>query len=261
LNARDAMPGGGTIAFSVEARTVPPDDAPADQAPGQYVVFVVADSGTGMSADVASRAIEPFFSTKAGRGSGLGLSMVYGFVQQSGGGMSIRSTPGAGTRIELFLPVAADPVGVGATDNARIVDTNIETVEDIAHPGKALVVEDDDAVRAVATAFMRSLGYGVTAAADHDAALACLDAGEGTFDVVFSDLMLGPGPDGIALAQAIRSRWPRIGIVITSGHAQVLDAHRVPGTEMLAKPYDREQLAAAVARSRARAARNPPRAA
>jgi signal transduction histidine kinase len=104
LNARDAMPGGGTIAFSVEARTVPPDDAPTDQAPGQYVVFVVADSGTGMSADVASRAIEPFFSTKGGRGSGLGLSMVYGFVQQSGGGMSIRSTPGAGTRIELFLP-------------------------------------------------------------------------------------------------------------------------------------------------------------
>ena len=73
LNARDAMPGGGTIAFSVEARSVPPDDAPADQAPGEYVVFVVADSGTGMSADVASRAIEPFFSTKAGRGSGLGL--------------------------------------------------------------------------------------------------------------------------------------------------------------------------------------------
>ena len=261
LNARDAMPGGGTIAFSVEARTVPPDDAPTDQAPGQYVVFVVADSGTGMSADVASRAIEPFFSTKAGRGSGLGLSMVYGFVQQSGGGMSIRSTPGTGTRIELFLPVAADPAGVGLKDNATIVDTNIETVEDIAHPGKALVVEDDDAVRAVATAFMRSLGYSVIAAADYEAALACLDASEGTFDVVFSDLMLGPGPDGIALAQAIRTRWPRIGIVITSGHAQVLDAHRVPGTEMLAKPYDRDQLAAAVARSRARAARNPPRAA
>jgi CheY-like chemotaxis protein len=123
------------------------------------------------------------------------------------------------------------------------------------------VVEDDDAVRAVATAFMRSLGYGVTAAADHDAALACLDAGGGTFDVVFSDLMLGPGPDGIALAQAIRSRWPRIGIVITSGHAQVLDAHRVPGTRCSPSPTIGNSSRPAVARSRARAARNPPRAA
>ena len=248
LNARDALPRGGTIAISIFERTVSAADAPADLAPGRYVVFAVSDSGVGMSADVAARAIEPFFTTKADRGSGLGLSMVYGFVQQSGGGMVLRSTPGAGTRVELFIPVAPDAASVAEEDHVASFD---------ARPsGKALVVEDDDAVRAVALAFVRSLGYEATPATAHDAAIACLEAEDGAFDLVFSDLMLGGGPDGMALAEAVRRRWPRVAFLLTSGHAHGLEVHRVPGIEMLPKPYDREQLAAAVARCRGKRARH-----
>jgi hypothetical protein len=136
LNARDAMPGGGTIAFSVEARTVPPDDAPADQAPGSMSCSLVADSGTGMSADVASRAIEPFFSTKAGRGSGLGLSMVYGFVQQRWRRHDDPQHARSGHAHRTVPPGRGGSGGVGSTDNARIVDTNIENGRRHRAPGQ-----------------------------------------------------------------------------------------------------------------------------
>jgi len=244
LNARDAMPDGGEIRFSAFERRVAYSAADGLE-PGRYVVFAVEDSGSGMPADVAARAIEPFFSTKGTRGSGLGLSMVYGFVQQSGGGMSIESAPGAGTRVELLLPVAdaAPDVGVAGVPSTRT-----------APPGKALVVEDEDAVRAIAAAFMRSFGYDVIAVEDFDAALAALNAVDGAVDIVFSDLMLGNGQDGMALADVIRRRWPAVPFLLTSGHAHGIALPPSSGIEMLSKPYDRERLAAAVAACRSKRA-------
>jgi signal transduction histidine kinase/ActR/RegA family two-component response regulator len=243
LNARDAMPDGGEITFSVVERRVGAGRAPAELSPGNYVVYSVSDTGTGMPPEVAARAVEPFFSTKGTRGSGLGLSMVYGFVQQSGGGMTIRSTPGSGTCVELLLPIAHAEAARGAKG---------ATAAPALPPGRALVVEDEDAVRDVAAAQLRSLGYDVVAVDGYDSALAVLDAQAHEIDVVFSDLMLGSGPDGLALADVVRQRWPRTPILITSGHPYGFALPPSSGIEMLAKPYDRERLAAALAACRSR---------
>lgn len=243
LNARDAMPNGGEITFSVAERRIGPERAPTELASGHYVVYSVSDTGTGMPTDVAARAIEPFFSTKGTRGSGLGLSMVYGFVQQSGGGMTIRSTPGSGTCVELFLPIAQVAV---ALDRTRM-----PTIPAVP-PGRALIVEDEEAVRDVAAAQVRSLGYDVVAVDGFDAAVAVLEARARDIDVVFSDLMLGSGPDGLALADSVRRRWPDIPVLLTSGHPYGIALPPSSGIEMLAKPYDRERLAAALAACRSR---------
>lgn len=248
LNARDAMPDGGQISISASERRIAADRTPADLNPGRYVVFAVEDSGTGMPAEVAARAIEPFFSTKGTRGSGLGLSMVYGFVQQSGGAMSIHSSPGTGTRVELLLPVA------DVVPEVQTVAKESQTHAASAL-GRALVVEDEEAVRAIAAAFMRSFGYDVIAVDGFDAALAVLDVEDGAFDVVFSDLMLGNGPDGMALAAAARERWPDLPVLLTSGHAHRIAPQPMSGIEMLSKPYDRERLAAAVAACRSKTSR------
>ena len=250
LNARDAMPDGGDITFSVAERRIGPDRTSAGLAPGHYVVYSVSDTGTGMPVDVAARAIEPFFSTKGSRGSGLGLSMVYGFVQQSGGGMTIQSTPGTGTQVALFLPIAhaVAPTREGAPSTPSTPSLP---------PGRALVVEDETAVRDVAVAQVKSLGYDVVAVDGFDAALAVLDTQAHEIDVVFSDLMLGSGPDGLALADVIRQRWPRTPVLLTSGHPYGIALPPSSGIEMLAKPYDRERLAAALAACRSRSQAAP----
>ncbi|MCC8364664.1 PAS domain S-box protein [Lysobacter sp. A6] len=239
LNARDAMPDGGSITLSVKEHWVPPGGTLAGLAPAHYIAYSVADTGTGMPPDIVARAIEPFFTTKGGRGSGLGLSMVYGFVQQSGGGMTIDSTAGVGTRVSLYLPVAREVLAHRPSSGVPVAS---------AHAARALIVEDDAEVRAIASAFVRSLGYDIVAVPDYDAAVAQLARDRGAFDVVFSDLMLGGGPDGAALAALVRERWPAIGVVVTSGHAHGLEGEQP--YEILPKPYDREQLAAALSRCR-----------
>jgi PAS domain S-box-containing protein len=244
LNARDAMPNGGRIRIAAGERIVTTGSEHADLAPGRYVLFSVEDSGTGMPADVAARAVEPFFSTKGTRGSGLGLSMVYGFVEQSGGAMSIASTPGIGTRVDLLLPA------IDGVPEVRAIAH--EFPSDAA--GRALVVEDEAAVRSIAAAFMRSFGYDVVAVDGYDAALAALDSADAGFDIVFSDLMLGNGPDGMALAESVRMRWPGMPILLTSGHAHGLALPPTSEIGMLAKPYDRERLANAVAACRSKVA-------
>ena len=244
LNARDAMPDGGVITLAVEERWIASAHTVPGLSPGHYLVYSVADTGKGMSPDVATHAIEPFFSTKGGRGSGLGLSMVYGFARQSGGGMQIASVPDEGTHVSLFLPVApvedVMPLGTGG-------------LEVQAAPGTALVVEDDDDVRAIAASFLRSLGYEVAAVSNYDAALARLGEDGAGLNVVFSDVMLGSGPDGVALANVVRARWPGIAVVLTSGHA-LGSRSDSSGFVLLHKPYDRGQLAAALARARRPAA-------
>jgi PAS domain S-box-containing protein len=241
LNARDAMHRGGELRIALDTVELEASKLPNAAAPGRYARFCVVDTGVGMSAEVMARAIEPFFTTKdQGRGSGLGLSMVYGFVRQSGGELRIASRLGYGTQVEVLLPVAAAAPSASATP-------------EVAATGKGvvLVVEDDPAVADVAAAFVASLGYQVRAVADAEAALAVL-AGSEPIDIVFSDVLLGAGPDGVALATRARALRPGLPILLTSGHAAT---PTLEGVELLRKPYERVALGAALARAREGAAR------
>jgi len=180
--------------------------------------------------------MEPFFTTKeAGRGSGLGLSMVYGFAKQSGGHLQITSHLGAGTRVELFLPAARH----AAPQEQSIASPSV------GGKGEAvLVVEDDTAVRNIAVAFLRSSGYRVEAVANAADALTVLGQDCG-IDLLFSDVMLGEGMNGHALAQEARRQRPDLPVLLTSGyeeHAQTTASH----FDLLRKPYRREQLLAEV---------------
>ena len=236
LNARDAMPRGGNITISAEERWVDAEGTKADLRPGHYIVFSVADTGLGMTAETLARAVEPFYTTKGpGRGSGLGLSMVYGFVEQSGGHFRIDSRLGYGTRIELYLPTAEASATDAATRTADISPGDGELV---------LVVEDEAAVRNIASAFLRSLGYRVKAVGSAEQALESIDS-DPAIALLFSDVMLGTGMNGKELAIAARSRRPELAVLLASGY----DDTTVPDGvdfELLRKPYLRDQLAAAL---------------
>jgi PAS domain S-box-containing protein len=249
LNARDAMPRGGVLTLSVGERWIAPDETLPELASGHYIVFSVVDTGHGMSEETLDRAIEPFFTTKdIGRGSGLGLSMVYGFVRQSGGYLRFDSELGYGTRVDLFLPVAKttheaeQPVAPEANTGAG------ETV---------LVVEDEPAVRNISAAFLRSLGYRVRAVGGAEEALRELDEDD-SIALLFSDVMLGDGMDGNELAREAKRRRPDLQVLLTSGYEDSV-ARQDPGDadrfELLRKPFRREQLAAAARRSLAQRTR------
>lgn len=237
LNARDAMPRGGNLRLGVAPREIDEAAAQPDLAPGRYVVFSVGDTGLGMRPEVAARAFEPFFTTKGmGKGNGLGLSMVYGFAQQSGGAVRIESRLGYGTRVSLFLPqtAAAAPDGeVVAAPTRRGLGQRI------------LVVEDDARVRAVAVGFLRSLGYQVREAADAVAAMQVLGSDPG-IDLMFSDVALGAESSGPELAQAARRLRPHLPVVLTSANEQTLGDVAGRPFPFLRKPYLREALAAIV---------------
>ena len=249
LNARDAMPRGGVLTLSVGERRISPDETLPELASGHYVVFSVADTGYGMNEETLARAVEPFFTTKdVGRGSGLGLSMVYGFVRQSGGYLRFDSELGYGTRVDLFLPVAKTAVDAAQPAAA---ETNTGAGQAV------LVVEDEPAVRDISAAFLRSLGYRVHAVGSAEEALRKLDDDD-TIALLFSDVMLGDGMDGNELAREARRRRPDLQVLLTSGYEDSVarqdpaDADRF---ELLRKPFRREQLAAAARRSLARRAR------
>lgn len=240
LNARDAMPHGGEIAIKAREHWAAADSTRPEQRPGHYLAFSVVDTGRGMSPDVLARAFEPFFTTKAiGRGSGLGLSMVYGFVKQSDGHLRIESEPGHGTRVELFLPVATGEQTLESQPGLAAVHGS-ETV---------LVVEDEQEVRNIAAAFLRSLKYHVIAVGSAIEALEQLAAND-NIALLFSDVMLGGGMNGIELAQAARSLRPRLGVLLTSGYDEPATAASPASSfELLRKPYRREQLGVAVRRN------------
>jgi len=239
LNARDAMPQGGVITLSVGEVWVAARDSRPDLEPGHYIVFWVEDSGHGMAPDTLQRAIDPFFTTKdSGRGSGLGLSMVYGFVRQSGGSMLIESREGYGSRIRLYLPVA------------RAQAVRVEASTDVVrgHGQGIVVVEDDEAVRAIAVAFLASLGYRIHPVGTSGEALRMI-ADHPDVALLFSDIMLGDGMDGHALAAAAKAIRPGVAILMTSGYDdRTLSVERGDADvyPLLRKPYRREQLAAAV---------------
>ncbi|QQP95466.1 PAS domain S-box protein [Lysobacter enzymogenes] len=242
LNARDAMPRGGEIAIEArahEAAARPGGDDDGELAAGDYLRILVADTGRGMAPETLARAMEPFFTTKeAGRGSGLGLSMVYGFAKQSGGDLRIDSALGYGTRVELFLPAARAPAAAPAPPGGAHAPGRGETV---------LVVEDDAAVRAIALAFLRASGYRAAAVASAGEALRYL-AGDGEAAAMFSDVMLGEGMNGKDLAAAARRLRPGLPVVLTSGY-ETETANAGEAFDLLRKPYRREQVAAAIARA------------
>ena len=208
--------------------------------PGQYVQIAVTDNGEGMPKEVLDRVFEPFFTTKeVGKGSGLGLSMVYGFVKQSNGHVSIYSEPGLGTTVRMYLP-ALDAV-------AREVPELPSTEEQAAASGKetVLVVEDDPFVRSYAIMSLKSLGYRVTAAIDGNEALQKLGDG-GRVDVLFTDIVMPGGINGWELADRAMQTQPRLRVLLTSGYAlETLSAQgRLrDGSVILAKPYRKTELA------------------
>lgn len=240
LNARDAMPRGGDITIKASDRWISNDHASPELGAGHYVVFCVCDTGRGMTPETLARAAEPFFTTKsAGHGTGLGLSMAYGFVKQSGGNVRIESQLGYGTRVELYLPVAPSSSPTLPPPLPSLSTGYGETV---------LLVEDDPEVRAIAEASLRSLGYRVIAASDAREALQELEANK-SIELLFSDVMLGPGMSGTELAQAARDRRPDLAVLLTSGYDNAItDSTTGTAFELLRKPYRREQLGVAIRR-------------
>ncbi|MBN8890680.1 MAG: hypothetical protein BGP12_17830 [Rhodospirillales bacterium 70-18] len=231
LNARDAMPEGGTLRIEARAAAAPCPQAPPGLAPGDYVVLAVVDHGTGMEPAVAARAVEPFFTTKGAKGSGLGLSMVHGFAHQSGGDVRIDSAPGRGTAVEIWLPRAA----------AAASPTAAPPAIRLRGAGRVLLVDDTPDVLLTIGAFVESAGYDVTRADGGEQALALLAAGE-RFDALVTDYAM-PGLNGAALIRAALPLQPGLATLIITGFAEIDGLDTLPPTvRTLRKPFRREDL-------------------
>jgi signal transduction histidine kinase len=239
INARDAMEGRGRLKIEASNVTLDADYARANPEvmPGQYVLLAVGDTGTGMTAEVLQQAFDPFFTTKPdGRGTGLGLSMGYGFVKQSGGHIKIDSTVGEGTCIRIYLPRSLQSEDHLVDIDATPVTGGSEMV---------LVAEDDEAVRDAVVAMFNDLGYRVLKARDAQSALTIIESGM-PIDLLFTDVVM-PGPlQSTELARKARERMPHLAVLFTSGYSQNALA---PGgrlaaeVELLSKPYSRDALA------------------
>ena len=243
VNARDAMPDGGKLTLETSNTYLDETYAATDAevSPGQYVMIAVSDTGTGMSKETLSRVFEPFFTTKeVGRGTGLGLSMVYGFVKQSGGHVTVYSEEGEGTTVKLYFPrrhgesdtVGGEPVVAVPKGSAGEV---------------VLLVEDNEDVRAYSAAILAELGYAVIEAAEAEAALAILRS-EARIDLLFTDVVL-PGKTGRVLADAATVLRPGLKVLFTTGYSRNAIVHHGrldPGVHLLPKPFTFEQLAARV---------------
>jgi CheY-like chemotaxis protein len=238
VNARDAMPTGGTL--TIEAHNI--SHGANGSPPGDHVLIEVKDTGFGMTAETAARAFEPFFTTKGpGHGTGLGLSMVHGFVHQSGGTIRLVSRIGEGTSACLLLPRSLRALASMQATDARFAQQR--------GAERVLLVDDNADVRLSAGDQLRSLGYRVSEADSGDAALALLEADPGAFDLVFSDMVMPGHIDGLALAGIVRQRWPALAVLLTSGYASELDSTANRGTagfELLRKPYRKSALASAL---------------
>ena len=244
INARDAMPAGGALRFRAAVCAALPDTLLDDVEPARngFVAITISDSGSGMSAETRERAFEPFFTTKeAGRGTGLGLSTVYGFVKQSRGAIKLDSAVDQGTTVTLYIPRPAAPA-----DAAAELGTEGVVPEGLS----VLLVEDDSEVRAVMRRFLDSLGCKVLEAPSGEQGLLAL-SGDERFDVLLSDIALGSGMRGTELAAKAQERFPELAIVLMSGFsAELIEADRDSplAWELLRKPCSREELTQAIAR-------------
>lgn len=237
LNARDAMPFGGTIDISSENIVVGRNSTQhAELQPGRYVMLTLSDDGIGMSEDTAEKAFDPFFTTKGpGQGSGLGLSMVYGFARQSGGHVEIASRLGEGTTVKLFLP---------ATTKSSPESLLAHETPDNRGAGEiVLIAEDDPMVRKYVTSQVGSLGYQTIAMSNGKSALEVLH-GDAPVDLLFTDIAMEGGMDGIDLASQARLVRPDLPVLFTSGHAeQHLGRLATVEALLLRKPYRKKDLA------------------
>jgi len=252
VNARDAMPDGGLLTIetaNVEFAGSLDDDA----APGQYVMVNVSDTGCGIAREHLDKVFEPFFTTKeVGMGSGLGLSMVYGFVKQSRGHVRVHSEVGSGSSVRIYLPRSADgePKSVARPDADSAYDQGASRAFD---GETVLLVEDNEQVRRLGVSALQTLGYRVLEAPDGPAALRLLDSAEASrLDLLFTDVVLPGGMSGPALAAASTSRRPRLPVLFTSGYtgnAMGRDGRLGPDARILRKPYTLEHLARAIRQS------------
>ena len=224
INARDAMPDGGEVKVGTSLR-------------GNQVVICIIDKGEGMTPEVVRRATEPFFTTK-GPGTGLGLAMVHGFVQQSRGRLEIDSEPGKGTTVRMIFPVAdevRDPDGAWAADDAPAPESEAARL-------RILVVEDNEDVRELAESMLDSAGYAVVSAPSGEQALSLLEQDK-DIDLVFTDVLMPGGMNGLQLADQVRERRPGTPILITTGYMDELPtASRAQSLDILTKPYRQEDL-------------------
>ena len=248
INARDAMPNGGRLSIATQNELLSADAVAklGQIAPGRYATVTLSDTGTGMPKEVLARVFEPFFTTKeVGKGSGLGLSQVYGFARQSGGHISIQSTIGEGTAVRLYLPW---------TEAVEVLLSNAaaKTAPPVQGISKVLIVEDNDELRELATQLVAGLGYAACSASTGAEAIAAL-AKDPTIDILFTDVLMPGGMNGFELALEIRRTRPEIAILVTSGFPGNLlpGAQQHGGFEIIAKPFTQEELAAAFARVRA----------
>jgi PAS domain S-box-containing protein len=244
INARDAMPDGGRLLIETANTPLAPREARAQGlAPGDYVKISVADTGCGMTEEVLQRAFEPFFTTKPlGQGTGLGLSMCYGFARQSGGQLQVRSTLGAGTTLRLYLPrhqgeAAVEPAlpGLGEAPHAAAGET-------------VLVVDDEPAVRTLVTEVLEDLGYLTVEAADGPSGLQVLQS-DLRIDLLVSDVGLPGGMNGRQMADAARSSRPGLKVLFMTGYAEsalIGQGQLAPGMHVLSKPFPLETLASRV---------------
>lgn len=245
VNARDAMPRGGRL--TLETMNMFVDESYAKEyaiQPGQYVLLAVADTGTGMTEEIISKAFDPFFTTKeVGKGTGLGLSQVYGFVRQSGGHVKIYSEVGVGTTIKIYLPRHYGEDSVSPTTQSGSAPDRGGSNEVI------LVVEDDERVRAFSVEALRELGYSVIEATSPIDALRTIEQGA-PVSLLFTDVVM-PGMTGKQLSQAVQAKRPEIKILYTTGYTRNAIVHNGildPGTNLLTKPFSLDELASKVRR-------------
>ncbi|NIJ19689.1 signal transduction histidine kinase [Sphingomonas naasensis] len=226
VNARDAMPEGGTLRIATERRE-------GEHSP--MIALSVSDTGSGMDAATIERAMEPFFTTKAaGKGTGLGLSQVYGFASQSGGDLRIESTPGHGTRVTILLP---------GSDRASAAEQERRTVTGGDRTGSVLLVEDNEEVGEFAEALLRELGHSVVRARSGNEALEVARAAR--FDVVLSDVVM-PGMSGLELAETLATACPALPVILTTGYSDEIARSGTGGRPVLLKPYRLDALASVI---------------
>ena len=235
INARDAMPSGGTLRLDVRAASGVPAVRGHAAAPGDFVAISVEDSGTGIEPGALTRIFEPFFTTKdVSKGTGLGLSQVHGFAKQSGGDIGVVSTVGRGSAFTLYLPRI----------EAQVEEGPVETVESVVPRLEAktiLLVEDNKTVGEFALDLLTEMGQAVTWVTHVAAALEILNERHAEFDLVFSDVVM-PGASGIDLGREIRLRWPDLPVVLTSGYSHVLAEDGNHGFTLIQKPYSMKDL-------------------
>jgi CheY-like chemotaxis protein len=239
VNARDGMADGGTLV--IETANVTLDETYAAQqdevTPGDYVLVAVSDTGAGMAPEILGKVFEPFFTTKdIGKGSGLGLSMVFGFVKQSRGHVTIYSEVGHGTTVKLYMPRSESDV---APEGSKVVGrTPARGTERI------LVVEDDESLREVPVQILRRQGYQVVEAGDGKAAIEHIRGGQ-PFDLLFTDIVLPGGMTGVEIADAAQRLRPGIKVLYTTGYTQNAVVHNGqfdPGVTLVHKPYRQDEL-------------------